>query len=180
MSSPSNQFFTVDCGPESEVNFINQRGGKQINKQKKKHYKIHRKRWRRLRSILQARCKRSLSLDYPVVAAFCSKEKIMNRSTLSYARKHEAYLISWSTLLVLAIWNWTRGTLGRRGFSSLVEECFVRPRRQIFSLSPKTWICGGLSNWNHAWNWSVWPTHCKRVSDISFKSFLSLTRWVLG
>ena len=36
MSSPSNQFFTVDCGPESEVNFINQRGGKQIKKQKKK------------------------------------------------------------------------------------------------------------------------------------------------
>ena len=37
MSSPSNQFFTVDCGPESEVSFINQRRGKQINKQTKKN-----------------------------------------------------------------------------------------------------------------------------------------------
>ena len=99
MSSPSSHFLTVDCGPESEVNFINQRGGKQIKKQKKP-YKIHRKRWGRLNSILQAGCKRSLSLDYHIVAAFCSKEKIMNRSTLSYARKHETYVISWSTLSV--------------------------------------------------------------------------------
>lgn len=37
MSSPSSHFLTVDCGPESEVNFINQRGGKQIKKQKKKN-----------------------------------------------------------------------------------------------------------------------------------------------
>ena len=127
MSSPSNQFFTVDCGPESEVNFINQRGGKQINKQKKKkHYKIHRKRWRRLSSILQAGRKRSLSLDYYIVAAFCSKEKLMNRSTLSYARKHETYLVSWSTLSVFQPFETGRAVHWVEGvFSPLrMEECF--------------------------------------------------------
>ena len=40
MSSPSSHFLTVDCGPESEVNFINQRGGKQIKKQKKNTIKF--------------------------------------------------------------------------------------------------------------------------------------------
>ena len=104
MSPPSSQFFTVDCGPESEVNFINQRGGKQINKQKKKkNTKKFIEKGGEDSVVFYKQGKRSLSLDYPVDAAFCSKEKIMNRSTLSYARKHEAYLLSWSTLLVLAI-----------------------------------------------------------------------------
>ena len=153
MSSPSSQFFTVDCGPESEVNFINQRGGKQIKKQKKKkkHYKIHRKRWGRLSSILQAGCKRSLSLDYHIVAAFCSKEKIMNRSTLSYARKHETYVISWSILSVFQPFETGRAVhCVEEVFSPLrIEECFLRPRRQIFGRSPKPCVAGKATGTTH-------------------------------